>query len=215
MLKSQLEKLVSPAAFAGREPVKFSAAEKKVITADSNLYAAIIAIDSVERLYSLGTVSKQQRDQQFELLIPQLNVLLKATGRELPVFMAEHGIDAPYAKSKLQEAGNIRRPSNQIDMVLVLESGQHFVTLVDALKMGLSHADELLPVVRDLYGSLSGVGGLAGFKGTNTIKAWYDKLSDMKASESLHDEDVRQFSLDLDVAFGDFHAAVKGAGKLK
>jgi hypothetical protein len=82
------------------------------------------------------------------------------------------------------------------------------VTIIDALKMGLAHADELLPVVRDLVASLSGIQGLP-MDVVGPPKKWLERLTAMRAVDKISDGDARQFALELDSSFAAFHKAVK------
>ena len=222
MLRSELDHLLTSTNSTVEEAVRLTAGEKRSVETQGILYAGIMAIDAVERLYAQGRIPSEAYKKEGEELLSQIRLLVSAGTTDLVSFIDEHCTEAVLARRKFSKellSGSSPRAgqsNSHDDMVLVLESSQHFVTLVDALKMGLSHADELLPVVRDLYKALGGIWSLPrDFQATGVVKNWLNRLTAMKASESLTAEEVRQFSLDLDGAFSEFHAAVRSIGKSK
>jgi hypothetical protein len=46
------------------------------------------------------------------------------------------------------------------------------------------------------------------YEGTEKVKNWSDKLSEMKATDNLSEDDVRQLKLDLDSACQQFKDVV-------
>jgi hypothetical protein len=147
----------------------------------------------------------------------QFNVIRSAIKDEYPDierFIEEYSMDVPFAKVRLlgsQVAATriYHGDSNKPEVVHILESGQHFVTLVDCLKLDLVHVDDILPLLRDLSTSLAGVPSLsANFESKEIVQKWLTQLGQMRASDKLNGDDTRQMSLDLDTAYSAFHRAV-------
>jgi ESCRT-I complex subunit VPS28 len=177
--------------------------DKKGIELQANIYSIVQTVEILERFFVRGMLSKKEYDRIFnEELLVQYKVAEQQSIDKLHLFE-----NAPLAKRKFDQ---ITVQANTSVMSSVLESGQHFVTLIDALKMGLSHADELLPVLRDLMHSLQSIKQkLPASSVLLPVIEWNQKLSTMKASDSISMDEARQFALDLDTAFANFHAAVK------
>jgi ESCRT-I complex subunit VPS28 len=81
----------------------------------------------------------------------------------------------------------------------VAETVQHFITLMDSLKLNLLAVDQLHPQLSDLIQSLHKVGSLpADYSGKDKIKDWLIKLNKLKASDEISTDDARQLLFDLE-----------------
>ncbi len=152
-------------------------------------------------------------------LLTQFNVIRTALKEEYPDierFTDENDMDVPFAKARLfgaqLAATKIHHggsDSKKPDVVNILEAGQHFVTLVDCLKLELVYVDDIIPLLRDLSESLSGISSIPSDSEMKlNIARWMTRLNGMKASDKLESEETRQMSLDLDTAYSAFHKAV-------
>lgn len=97
--------------------------------------------------------------------------------------------------------------SDNRDMsVIVAETVQAFITAMDALKLGHKAMDEVQPLMSDLMGALAKVRSLPGdFEGLVKIKLWLQKLNDMRASDEIDEEEIRQLIFDLETSYSAFH----------
>ena len=214
MLSSQLAASLSSAAIQGKEAVQINAVDKRKIAEDANLYSLLVAVDVLERLFTQGVVNREEFDLHSAQMIDQLKTLLDATKTDVSSFIEQHNLDVSFARPRLEKM--FQKPvSSHHDVLLALEAGQHFVTLVDALKLGMLHADELLPVARDLVDAMKGISALPpNSTAVTTVTAWLDRLSVMKASDSLSDDEARQFSLDLQNACAVFQSSVRSSSSV-
>lgn len=183
----------------------------------ANLYSVIRTVDTLERAFTNGAVQADDYEKNLGQLMTQFNVIKTALKDEYPDierFIDEHDMDVAFAKARLlgsQVAATriYQRDNAKPEVVHILESGQHFVTLVDSLKLELVHVDDILPLLRDLSTSLAGIPSLpSNFEAKEVVSRWLSKLNQMKASDKLSEEDTRQMSLDLDNAYSVFHSAV-------
>ena len=93
---------------------------------------------------------------------------------------------------------------------IVAETVQHFITLMDALKVNMVAVDELLPYLTDLMHSLDKCPSvLKDPIIKQKVKTWHDTVGQMQASEELNEGQVRQFLFDLDSAYSSFHRTLK------
>ncbi|KAF4677432.1 Vacuolar protein-sorting-associated protein 28 [Perkinsus chesapeaki] len=179
-------------------------AERREVDAKGNLFSIIKAVDAVEKAFATGLVGDEAYEKQYQQLLTQYKVhyaRVRLLGTQLPA-------------TKMYHSGEKGSP----DTVNILDAGQHFVTLVDCLKMEMVSVDDLLPIVRELCGSLASISSLpvdfeAKVEGLCvllvTVQKWLTKLNSMRASDKLSEDDSRQFSLELDGAYAAFHKAVR------
>lgn len=76
---------------------------------------------------------------------------------------------------------------------------------MDALKLNYSATDQLHPLLGDLMTSLGKVTN-KDFAGRDKIVKWLITLNNMKATESITDDQSRQLLFDLDNAYKGFFA---------
>lgn len=184
----------------------------------ANLYSVIRTVDTLERAFTNGTVESGEYEKNINQLMTQFNVIKTALKEEYPdieKFIDEYDMDVAFAKARLfgTQVAATRiyhgSDSSKQEVIHILEAGQHFVTLVDCLKLDLVHVDDILPLLRDLSESLSSITSIsADSEVKQTVASWLTKLGQMKASDKLESDDTRQMSLDLDTAYSSFHKAV-------
>ena len=80
---------------------------------------------------------------------------------------------------------------------------------IDALSLDIYSVDEIFPSLKEVQTALSNYPQLPGdYEGLNKVTAWVDKLSGMKASDSLTEEDARQLKFELEGAMQRFNDIV-------
>lgn len=95
---------------------------------------------------------------------------------------------------------------SRAESVIVAETVQAFITTMDALRLNQRAVDEVHPLVSDLMSALNKVHGLpADFEGVVKIRVWLKKLNEMRASDEIDEDDVRQLLFDLDSSYSAFH----------
>jgi ESCRT-I complex subunit VPS28 len=178
-------------------------------------------VDTLERAFTNGAVAADEYERNIGQLLTQFNVIrtaLKDEYADIERFTDENDMDVPFAKArlfgaqlaatKIHHSGGSSE-SKKTEVVNILEAGQHFVTLVDCLKLELVYVDDITPLLRDLSDSLSGISSISSDSDVKSLIArWITKLNGMKASDKLESDDTRQMSLDLDTAYSTFHKAV-------
>jgi len=178
----------------------------------------IRTVDTLERAFTNGTVGEEEYEKNINQLMTQFNVIQTALKNDYPdieKFIDEHDMNVAFAKARLfgtqVAATRIYHGSDpsKPEVVHILESGQHFVTLVDSLKLDLVHVDDILPLLRELSDSLAAIPSIsANSEVKQTVASWLTRLAQMKASDRIESDDARQMSLDLDTAYSSFHKAV-------
>jgi ESCRT-I complex subunit VPS28 len=87
---------------------------------------------------------------------------------------------------------------------VIAETVQFFITLMDALKLNVTAVDEVHPQLSDLLQTLNKIDQKQVLTGRTKIKDWLIKLNQMKASDELESEQVRQLLFDLESAYAEF-----------
>jgi ESCRT-I complex subunit VPS28 len=84
---------------------------------------------------------------------------------------------------------------------------ENFITLLDAIKIGMVEKDMLHPLLVDVIQSVNHVTDVE-FDSKGEIVKWLIKLNHMGAAEKLSTEDQRQFQFDMDQAYKGFKRSI-------
>lgn len=186
----------------------------------------IKATESLEAAYSRDAVSATAYAESCTRLIQQFKSTESAliTGGMITsaeVFMREFDVDCPRAYDRLLRAGvpaTVMHVSHDDrgENVVVAETVQYFITTMDALKLDQRAVDEVQPLISDLMSSLTRVQGLASdFEGLVKLRLWLQKLNELRASDTIDDEEARQLIFDLEGAYSAFHRFLSTGGTKK
>ncbi len=92
-----------------------------------------------------------------------------------------------------------------------MEITSRLLSARDQLEMNMVSTEYLMPTIRDCYMSMQRYPSLPPtFDGMRTLETWYKKLSGMKVTETLTEEELRQLKFDLAKTFDEFGAIVQG-----
>ena len=84
---------------------------------------------------------------------------------------------------------------------------ENFITLLDAIKIGMVEKDMLHPLLVDVIQSVNKVTDVE-FDSKGEIVKWLIQLNRMGAAEKLSAEDQRQFQFDMDQAYMGFKRSI-------
>jgi ESCRT-I complex subunit VPS28 len=94
------------------------------------------------------------------------------------------------------------------DATLVVNATEDFITLLDALKLGLTEKDTLHPYLVDVIQGVNKVTD-KDFDSKGKIVQWLITLNQMRASEKLNDDQAREFLFDMEQAYHGFKGTFK------
>jgi len=184
----------------------------------SDLYAIIMATESLERAYARDAITQQEYTTECNKLISQFRLAEKAAlGRNMTTetFMELYQMNCPRAVERLLNMGvpeQIRSSNNDGHhvAVTVAETVQHFITTMDAVKLEQRAVDELQPLLSDLMDALTRLPETPNdFDSNRLVEKWLKQLNSMRAVENIDEADARQLYLDLDTAYAEFNRYLK------
>eukprot|EP01135_Chromosphaera_perkinsii_P000472 Nk52_evm26s96 gene=Nk52_evmTU26s96 len=186
----------------------------------ADLYAIMLSIEYLERAYIKDSVTPREYAPACEKLIAQCKVARNLVGEDVQsyeAFMGKYKLNCPAALSRLQigipatvEHGGMGEGEQKKSAMRVAECVQYFITLMDSLKLNMVAVDEIHPLLNDLMESMNNVSSLSPeFEGKVKVKSWLYQLNQMKASDELSEEQVRQILFDLESAHSAFYRSLQ------
>ena len=203
-------------------PVKYwkTRRERELEDNLAELYAIIQTVEHLEKAYSKDYVTREDYLASCNKLVTQFNTmwLVVKDQPEIESFLSM--VDCPAAKHRLFVKGPDETSvvgAAVVSPKLVAETVQHFITLMDALKLNLTAVDHVHPLLGELAQSLTQIAVSAkndavvsqGVTGSlDRIREWLIELNKMRASDELDPEQVRQLLFDLENAHASFYRSL-------
>lgn len=190
----------------------------------AEIYSIIITLDALEKGYLKDSISEADYTETCSRLLKQYKsnladeTVARAFG-DLESFKREWDMECPRATERLRigipatvEQGPVHKTPQQggdsADATLLVTATENFITLLDAIKIGLIEKDTLHPLLVDIIQAVNKVTDKE-FESKNKIVHWLITLNQMRASEKLDDEQVRELQFDMDSAYHGFKATLK------
>eukprot|EP00028_Trichosphaerium_sp_Am-I-7-wt_P002522 CAMPEP_0168524862 /NCGR_PEP_ID=MMETSP0405-20121227/10934_1 /TAXON_ID=498012 /ORGANISM="Trichosphaerium sp, Strain Am-I-7 wt" /LENGTH=226 /DNA_ID=CAMNT_0008547213 /DNA_START=81 /DNA_END=761 /DNA_ORIENTATION=+ len=179
----------------------------------ANLYSILKTTEALESTYSTpGALDPSEYRIVCAKFIADYESTRKLTRKEEPdikKFMATYNLNVPLAYERLETAKAPHGAPSDSPKAIA-EAVQHFITLMDALKLQIGAVDEIQPLVVELMESLKKLPFIApDFEAITKLKNWLLVLGKMKAIDELSEEQIRQMSFDLDSSYTAFHKAMQ------
>ncbi|KAK9764425.1 Vacuolar protein-sorting-associated protein 28 [Basidiobolus ranarum] len=193
--------------------------DREVYENMADLYAIIVTMEHLEKAYIRDYITHAEYTPACAKLIAQFKTALNLVSDSVPdveQFMKEYKLSCPAAANRLLKIGvpaTIEHATSGHDpsksAKYVAETVQHFITLMDSLKLNMVAVDQIHPWLSELMQSLSNVSSLpADFEGKVKIRDWLITLNKMKASDEINEEQVRQLLFDLENAHSAFYRSL-------
>jgi len=194
-----------------------TSAERTHYEQSGNLFAIIVAMEHLENAYVKDALNSEDYSKACSQLITQFKTCKEAVNVDVDKFVIEYGLECRAALNRFKEGapatiihGGAGQSGEKGKELHVFHAVQHFITTMDSLKLGMKAVDQLHPNLTDLVDSINQVSSLPpDHESRLKTKEWLKKVSSMRASEELSDDDVRQMSFDLDHAYNSFHRFVQ------
>jgi len=176
-----------------------------------NLYSIIKTCELLEKAYAYKAIDDTTYRKECSLLIDHFKTTRKLTGLETNTkvveFMREYRLECPLAYHTLVELGVPRSGALDDTRPVVAQTVQHFITLMDSLKLSMTAVDQIHPLIAELLESINKL--RVEFANKDRLSQWLVKLNGMKASDELVEADIRQLAYDLDLAYSGFHKSLQ------
>jgi len=198
-----------------------SARERQAYDDQGTFYAIILATEHLERSYARDAITNQEYTNECNKLISQFRLAEKAVlssdALAIPStedFMKLYEMDCPRASERLLTMG-VPEPIRQtaesaVVAVTVAETVQHFITIMDSIKLEQRAVDDLQPLLSDLMDSLTRLPDTPNdFEPNRKVQHWLKKFNAMRAFDEIDDDDSRQLYHDLDSAYAEFTRYLK------
>lgn len=207
------------------QEVKLSttSAERDLYDSLAEIYSIIITLDALEKGYLKDSIAEADYTETCSRLLKQYksNLANETVARafgDLDAFKREWDIDCPRATERLRvgipatvEQGPSHKPGqhgDSADATLVINATENFITLLDAIRIGLVEKDTLHPLLVEIIQAVNKVTDI-DFESKGKIVQWLITLNQMRAAEKLDDDQSREFQFDMESAYHGFKATLK------
>ncbi|KAF9431223.1 hypothetical protein BGZ76_000504 [Entomortierella beljakovae] len=180
----------------------------------ADLYSIIVVLQHLETAYIRSAITHTEACSQLIAQFKTASNLLGDVVPDLESFTKEYNLDCPAAVKRLKIGvpatvefgdGVSNEANGHRTAKYVAETVQNYITVVDALKLGMTAVDQIHPLLADLMQSLNNVRSLpADFEGRAKLREWLIKLNGMRASEELSGDEKRQLEFDLESNYTTF-----------
>ncbi|KAF2807670.1 vacuolar protein sorting-associated protein 28 [Mytilinidion resinicola] len=203
------------------EEVKLSAtsAERDLYDSLAEIYSIIITLDALEKAYLKDSIPESEYTETCSRLLKQYKSSLAdesvaAAFGHLENFKREWDIEAPRATERIriglpETTSRQVDPNASADVTLVVNATENFITLLDAIKMGLAGKDTLHPLLVDIIQSVNKVTD-KDFDNKGKIIQWLITLNQMRIAQKLDEDQLREFQFEMDQAYYGFKQILKG-----
>jgi len=182
----------------------------------------IKVVDQLERFYIRNIISAEDYTAQCSALIGQFRAAIIGLGLSLNAFVERHkvllsqndlaikrlqtGIPATTEMEMAPRYVTCDGAKTTINAKVAAETTQNFITAMDNLRLELLTTEVLLPLLVDLDGSLRRIPALLpDCKARTNVSKWVSCLNGKKVTDRLSEEECKQMTMDLEVAYSDFH----------
>jgi len=188
--------------------------EREMYDNMADLFSIIKTTEALEKAYVRDAITADEYKSNCAKLISQFKAAQNLTKDYVPDvkrFMQEYRLDSCKAAEKrlIDDGMGIIIHKTDDSARTVAETVQHFITLMDSLKLNMTAVDQIHPLLADLLDSLSKISTLSHeWEGKMKIKNWLVIMNTMKASDTLNEEQIRQMLFDLESSYNAFHKSL-------
>ncbi|KAI8907310.1 vacuolar protein sorting-associated [Gorgonomyces haynaldii] len=202
-------KTLSELSFLDRmtDVVKIPQSERQKYDHLADLYSILVATEHLERLYISDRLAPQDYTPLCLKLIAQYKTSIELEQVNIQDFIKTYQLQVPAAYKRLVELGvpATVEHSHQKDgeKKQIAETVSSFITLMDSLQLGLLAVDQIHPQLTDLVQHLNKQ--MVQYENKQKLRDWLIQLNQLKASDELNQEQVRQLLFDLQQSHNEFN----------
>eukprot|EP01006_Ploeotia_vitrea_P018191 TRINITY_DN49458_c0_g1_i1.p1 TRINITY_DN49458_c0_g1~~TRINITY_DN49458_c0_g1_i1.p1 ORF type:complete len:191 (-),score=15.85 TRINITY_DN49458_c0_g1_i1:33-605(-) len=154
--------------------------EREMYDSMADLYSIFICLEHLEKAFIRDSIPAEEYDKTFNNLFSKYKTLKPLVAEQVPSieqFMREYRMQCPAAAIRVKKGvsavkefgGSGGRVDNQA--ALIFEIGQHFITLMDCVKLQQTAADQIHPHLSDLVDAVTKLG--SSFDGKAKLVEWH------------------------------------------
>ncbi|KAG5465101.1 hypothetical protein GH5_00563 [Leishmania sp. Ghana 2012 LV757] len=172
----------------------------------ADLFAVIIAIEQIEKANRRDLITQQQYDSTVRRLLEKYkNTVTHLQDARNPYFTTiddffdKYCMRCPAARATIRD-GPMSSPNENSARFLArqsVECSDHFITLLDSLRLQQTSVDVLNPPLGDLLQVLKKL-GLSKEDFCLRLQNWQRRLDSMNAADMLDESATRDFAYDLE-----------------
>ncbi|OCK85571.1 vacuolar protein sorting-associated protein-like protein Vps28 [Lepidopterella palustris CBS 459.81] len=199
-----------------------TSAERDLYDSLAEIYSIVVTLDALEKAYLKDSIPESEYTETCSRLLKQYksNLANETVARafsDLETFKREWDMECPRATERLRVGipATVEQPSHKpatqgsdADATLVVAATENFITLLDAIKIGLVEKDTLHPLLVEIIQAVNKVTD-KDFESKGKIVQWLITLNQMRAAEKLADDQAREFQFDMEQAYYGFKATLK------
>lgn len=191
----------------------------------ANAIGIIKALDHLERFYIRDVISPDEYTKECASLISQFRAVITALDTGIDKFSEKYatlvahsnvairrlkvGIPATAECQMVPKFVTCDPTKGCSDAKMAAETTQHFITAMDDLRLKLYGIDVILPLLIDIESSLCKIPNVKPDSlARSALRKWITVLNGRKATDELSDDEGKQMSMDLDIAYSNFHSAL-------
>ena len=217
--------------------IEFSQSDEYHVDNVSDLYAVILQIEKLERACNRDLIDSEEYEQVLTKLLGRYkNITVQLLGDDPENATIETGnpyltslkdfwntycgkctaararIRAGHPKDVAAAAARRKQEEeegkkNRAAQTKVLETAQHFITLMDCVKLQQVAVDQLFPILSDLVSTLRS--GFSEFEYLPKLESWVSKMNGMHPTDELNERDTRELAFDMDRGYQAFYQHLK------
>ena len=220
---------VGGVSLADNDPVTVAPAERHFVDYLADMYSAVLCLERLERARNRDLVSQDEYAstlsrtlERVKTIEAQLGVaaasglrysglddllqtygVAQCTGAAQARLIAQARAAAEKDAASTSAAAAAALPQPLVNPTSVLQAAQHFITLMDCLKLNQRSTDQLYPLILELVAAVKRVH--PQFDQLARLEGWLKLLDSMKASDELTDEQLREFIFDVERGYQAFY----------
>lgn len=205
------------------EEVKLSTtnAERDLNESLAEIYSIILTLDALEKGFLKDSIIEADYTDTCSRLLKQYksNLADESVSHafvDLETFKRSWGVECSRATERIRVGipATVEQPTpssapqaGSAGATLVIAASENFITLLDAVKIGMVSKDTLHPLLGDIIKSVNNVTSIE-FEGKPNIVKWLITLNQMRAAQELNEDQARDFSYDMENAYNGFKATL-------
>ena len=188
----------------------------------AEIYSIIVTLDALEKAYLKDAVTDADYGETCSRLLKQYksnlaNETVAQAFGDLESFKREWELDCARATERIRVGlpATVEQPTNRptpqagaAAATAIVAASECFITVLDAIKIGMISKDQLHPLLADTIQAVNKVNEKE-FENREKIVHWLINLNQMRAAQELGQEQARELEFDMTRAYNGFKSTLE------